>query len=74
MAVFTLPNYRKQGLAGKLIMHVIEDARKEGRKGVVLTCKEKLIHYYAKFGFKDEGVSDKSTHGNVFWYQMRLVF
>ncbi len=72
--VNTLPNYRKQGLAGKLIMHVIEEAKKEGRKGLVLTCKEKLIHYYAKFGFKDEGVSDKSTHGNVSWHQMRLVF
>ncbi len=72
--VNTLPTYRKQGLAGKLIMHVIEDARKEGRKGLVLTCKEKLVHYYAKFGFIDEGVSDKSTHGNVSWHQMRLAF
>lgn len=72
--VNTLPTYRKQGLAGKLIMHVIEEAKKEGRKGVVLTCKEKLVHYYSKFGFKDEGVSNKSTHGNVSWHQMRLVF
>ena len=32
-----------------------------------------VIPYYAKFGFKDEGVSDKSTHGNVVWHQMRLV-
>ncbi len=72
--VNTLPNYRKQGLAGKLIMHAIEEARKEGRKGLVLTCKEKLVHYYAKFGFIDEGVSNTSTHGNVSWHQMRLVF
>ena len=40
----------------------------------MLTCKERLIPYYVKFGFKDEGVSDKSTHGNVVWHQMRLVF
>ncbi len=72
--VNTLPNYRMKGIASKLIMHVIEEARKEGRKGVVLTCKEKLVHYYAKFGFKDEGVSNKSTHGNVSWHQMRLLF
>lgn len=39
-----------------------------------MTCKEKMISYYAKFGFKDEGVSDKSTHGNVVWHQMRLTF
>ena len=36
--------------------------------------KERLIHYYAKFGFVDEGVSEKSTHGNVVWHQMRLTF
>lgn len=33
-----------------------------------------LIAYYAKFGFVDEGVTDKSTHGNVVWHQMRLTF
>ncbi len=72
--VNTIPEYRKQGHAGKLIECAIEDARKQGRKGLVLTCKEKLISYYAKFGFEDEGVSEKSTHGNVEWHQMRLNF
>ena len=28
----------------------------------------------AGFGFKDEGITDKSTHGNVAWHQMRLEF
>ena len=51
-----------------------DDAKQQGRKGLVLTCKERLIPYYANFGFRDEGVSDKSTHGNVVWHQMRLVF
>ena len=44
-----------------------------GRKGLVLTCKDKLVHYYARFGFVSEGVSG-STHGGVTWYQMRLTF
>lgn len=44
-------------------MAFIEQARKEGRKGLVLTCKKRLIHYYARFGFVDEGVSG-STHGS----------
>lgn len=70
--VNTLPDYRRQGYAGELICHAIEDARMQGRKGLVLTCKEKLISYYGKYGFVDEGVSDKSTHGNVQWHQMRL--
>ena len=53
---------------------VIADAKEQGRKGLVLTCKKRLVHYYAKFGFADEGVTDKSTHGNVSWHQMRLTF
>ena len=72
--VNTLPDYRKKGYAGELIRRAIDDARKQGRKGLVLTCKEFLIPYYKKFGFNDEGVSDKSTHGNVQWHQMRLSF
>ncbi len=72
--VNTLPDYRRHGYAGELIRHAIDDAKMQGRKGLVLTCKEPLISYYAKFGFKDEGVSDKSTHGNVVWHQMRMSF
>ena len=72
--VNTIPAYRKHGYAGELICRAIEDARKQGRKGLVLTCKDRLVHYYAKFGFTDEGVSEKSTHGNAVWNQMRLTF
>lgn len=72
--VNTLPEYRKHGYAGELIRRAIADARQQGRKGLVLTCKDKLLAYYAKFGFVDEGVSEKSTHGNVRWHQMRLTF
>ena len=72
--VNTIPAYRKRGFAGELIKCAIDDAKKQSRKGLVLTCKEKLIPYYAKFGFKDEGVTVKSIHGNVVWHQMRLTF
>ena len=71
--VNTIPAYRKHGYAGQLLQCAIEDARKQGRKGLVLTCKEKLIAYYAKFGFENEGISE-SVHGNVIWYQMRYKF
>lgn len=72
--VNTIPAYRKRGLAGKLIERAIEDAREQGRKGLVLTCKDHLVNYYAKFGFENEGVSENSTHGNATWNQMRLTF
>ena len=71
--VNTLPAYRRQGLAEQVLRQVIEDAKAQGRKGCVLTCKEKLLHYYGKLGFVNEGVS-QSTHGGVVWYEMRLTF
>ena len=71
--VNTLPEYRKKGYAETVLRRVIDDAKKQGRKGLVLTCKEKLIHFYGKLGFVDEGVSD-SEHGGVVWHEMRLTF
>ena len=72
--VNTLPEYRRCGYAKELIKKAILDARKQNRKGLVLTCKESLVPYYSRFGFVDEGITDKSTHGNVLWHQMRLDF
>lgn len=72
--VNTIPEYRRQGCAAALLQRAVDDAKKQGRKGLVLTCKEALIPYYSRFGFEDEGISDKSVHGNVVWHQMRLTF
>lgn len=71
--VNTLPEYRKNGYAEAVLRNVISDAKEHGRKGLVLTCKEKRIHFYGKLGFVDEGVSD-SEHGGVVWHEMRLTF
>lgn len=71
--VNTIPCCRRRGYAELLLQRAIAETRAQGRKGLVLTCKDKLVHYYAKFGFVNEGVSG-STHGNVVWYQMRLTF
>lgn len=72
--VNTIPQYRARGCAGALIRRMICDAGAQGRKGLVLTCKDALVHYYASFGFCDEGITPKSTHGGVPWHQMRLTF
>lgn len=68
-----IPEYQKQGIAAQLMNHMIEVSRLTGRKGVILTCKDKLIHYYEKFGFENKGVS-KSQHGGAKWYDMILEF
>ncbi|MCF0253602.1 MAG: GNAT family N-acetyltransferase [Duodenibacillus sp.] len=75
-AVFGLnvmPGHRHQGCAGRLIEAVIAQARAEGRRGVVLTCKDALVHYYQRFGFKSLGAS-ASTHGGAAWNDMILRF
>ena len=72
--VNTLPEYRNNGYASELLRRAVDEAREQGRKGVVLTCKDKLLPFYARLGFVDEGVTDKSTHGNAVWHQMRIIF
>lgn len=71
--VDTIPAFRCQGCAEQILKKVIAQCKLENRRGIVLTCKEHLLHYYAKFGFQNEGIS-QSVHGNVQWYQMRLAF
>lgn len=75
IAVFGLdviPEYRKQGIAACLMNRFIELAKDTGRKRVILTCKERLVHYYEAFGYVNDGVS-KSTHGGAQWFDMTLV-
>ncbi len=71
--VATHPNHQRKGYAGTLLKTAIRDCRNEGREGLVLTCKEAKLHYYAKFGFVNEGPST-SEHGGAAWYQMRIRF
>ena len=71
--VNTLPEFRRKGYAERVLRRVVEDTKKDGRKGIVLTCKDKLVSFYEKIGFVNEGLSE-STHGNTIWYNMRMIF
>lgn len=71
--VATRPDYQRQGCAARLLRRAIRDAGHQGRAGLVLTCKDYRIPYYAQFGFEDEGVCG-SSHGGAVWHQMRLTF
>lgn len=71
--VDTIPQYRHKGCAALLLQRLITDAKQQGRKGCILTCKKELVHYYEKFGFKNWGQS-QSVHGGALWYDMRLEF
>ena len=67
-----LPEYQHNGYASMLMNHLIQNTKKAGRNGVVLTCKKELLEFYQKFGFRNEGIS-QSVHGGAVWYQMRLT-
>lgn len=68
-----LPAYRRQGIAANLMNHLIEISKKRGKKGIILTCKDHLIHYYETFGYEHQGISN-STHGGAVWNDMTLLF
>lgn len=67
-----IPSERHQGFGALLMMSFIEKAREEGRKGLILTCKEELIPFYEQFGFVNLGLS-ASVHGGAAWYDMRMT-
>ncbi len=68
-----LPAYQRQGIAAALLERLIGLTAARGKRGVVLTCKDRLRHYYEKFGFQWRGVAD-STHGGAVWNLMVLEF
>lgn len=65
------PEWQHRGIAGELMNHMIQDARRRGRRGLILTCKERLIGFYERFGYRNLGVSS-SVHGGAVWYDMIL--
>lgn len=73
-AIFGLdvvPEYQHRGLASRLMRHLIADAAAKGRKGLILTCKARLIGFYETFGYRSLGIS-ASVHGGAVWYDMIL--
>ena len=68
-----LPEHQGHGVASALMKALIQQARNKGRKGLILTCKERLIPFYEQFGYRNLGVS-RSVHGGAVWYDMILEF
>ena len=63
-----LPEYRGRGLARRLVMRYRQ--RYPGRR-LVLTCLERLVPMYARFGFRDLGLS-ASVWGGEAWHEMDM--
>ncbi len=53
----TAAAWQKQGVAEQMLNAAVETARQLDMTSMALTCKEHLIHYYARFGFEKQGIS-----------------
>ena len=53
--------------------NLIKLSKERNKKGIVLTCKDRLVPFYEKLGYKKVGVS-KSCHGGAKWNDMIISF
>lgn len=65
------PEYRKRGIADRLLNEIFKNAKSTGKTRVVLTCIEGLIPFYESHGFKQSGKSE-SILGKENNYNMSL--
>lgn len=71
--IAVLTEYQHQGIGSALMERFKAEAKKRGKEGIVLTCKDEKIPFYESLGFVCEGVS-ASCHGGARWNDMILNF
>ncbi len=59
--MFTYPCFRKQGIASRLFSLIVDEAKINGYKKVLLNATDMGKPLYARFGFQD-------TAGDMFYY------
>lgn len=66
-----LPEYRNQGIGGKLIKAVEEQVRKEGCQLLVLECmlEKNLPPHYAKLGFQEYRNVEHGDHHDIYMFK-----
>ena len=54
-SMYTDPAYRRRGIAGKLLDHVIDEARGHGCGSVHITASDLGVKLYTAYGFRHNG-------------------
>ena len=54
-SMFTVPNYRRMGIAKELLRRVVEEARTYGCGSVHITASDMGVKLYTAYGFKHNG-------------------
>ncbi|WP_430487781.1 GNAT family N-acetyltransferase [Priestia flexa] len=63
------PDYRGQGIARKLLQELEAVCVNRKREGITLTCLEELVPFYEENGYYNEGKSN-STHAGEVWFNL----
>ncbi|WP_318767259.1 GNAT family N-acetyltransferase [Lactiplantibacillus carotarum] len=74
--VFTLavsPLARHQQVGSRLLAALEADAKAKGRTSMSLTCLERLVPFYERNGFTNQGVAE-SSHAGETWYNLEKVW
>ncbi len=68
-SIAVAPDHQGKGHSRSLVEAFFERAKAQGRKQILLICKDHLVNYYEHFEFQYGGKS-KSTHGGFEWHEM----
>ncbi len=63
------PDFQGAGIGQALLSELSRACIERKREGITLTCLERLIPYYEKNSFSNEGLSE-STHGGEQWFNL----
>lgn len=71
--IAVLPDFRKLGLGSKLLAKCERYARKLGKRGIWLGCRDKVIPFYQKNGYKQKGtfINEKGKEENLMVKELR---
>ena len=72
VSLVVMPEYRGLGLGREIMRVYAERERAKGRKRMILTCVEKKIKMYEKFGYRLLGLSN-SIYDGLVWYDMDIL-
>lgn len=72
LSLVVAPHYQHRGIAGQLLLELAKIAHRQDRRAISLTCLAKLIPFYERHGYQNEGVA-ASDHAAETWYNMVLT-
>ncbi|MFC6180255.1 GNAT family N-acetyltransferase [Lactiplantibacillus daowaiensis] len=73
LSLAVAPNTQGSGLGSQLLAELARVAKAQHRAGITLTCLQRLVPFYEKNGYTNEGQAD-SDHAGEVWYNLVKLF